>query len=304
MVIVLFAVSALTFLIFNVLPNGDPAARMAGRTPTPEQIEQIRKEWGFNKPIYEQYVITMRKIFTGDLISYFTQLNVLDQIKQGLPRTLALAIGAALLWMLVALAFGFYGATRSGTLTGGAITLMALLGISMPAFWVGALLSHYLGFELDLFPDGGYVPFGENPFEWFYHLILPWITLSLLYIGIYSRVLRSNILDVSNEDYVRTARAKGLPEQRVMTRHVLRNALIPIVSLWGLDFAAVIGGGAILVETVFNLEGVGQYAANSIAQLDVPPVLALVMMLAFAIVIMSAIVDIIYAKLDPRIQVQ
>ena len=144
----------------------------------------------------------------------------------------------------------------------------------MPVFWIGALMNYYLGFKLGWFPNGGYVEFTEDPVDWFYHLILPWTALAILFIGFYSRVLRSNVLDTINEDYVRTARAKGLSERQIMIRHVLRNSMIPIVTLWGLDFGAVIGGGAILTETVFDLQGVGQYAAEAIGQLDVPPVLA------------------------------
>jgi peptide/nickel transport system permease protein len=159
-----------------------------------------------------------------------------------------------------------------------------------------------LAYKLTIFPNGGYVPLTQDPYQWFIHLILPWTALSVLFIGFYSRVLRGNILETINEDYVRTARAKGLSERRVMVRHVLRNSLIPIVSLWGLDFAAVIGGGAILTESVFNLQGVGQYAADSIHQLDVPPVLVITMLTAFFVVLLSAIVDVVYAILDPRIR--
>ena len=172
----------------------------------------------------------------------------------------------------------------------------------MPVFWVGALMSYYLGFKGGIFPNGGYVQITENPIEWAYHLILPWTALSILFIGVYSRVLRSNLLDTMSEDYVRTARAKGISERQILLRHVLRNSMIPIVTLWGLDFGAVIGGGAILTEKVFNLQGVGQYAAESIGQLDVPPVLAITMFGAFFIVLLNTIVDIVYAALDPRIR--
>jgi peptide/nickel transport system permease protein len=180
----------------------------------------------------------------------------------------------------------------------------------MPVFWIGALMNHYLGFELsnklgfELFPNGGYVPLTENPLEWAHHLILPWIALSILFIGVYSRVLRGNILETMNEDYVRTARAKGLSERRVLLKHVLRNSMIPVVTLWGLDFAVVIGGGAILTETVFNLQGVGQYAADAIGQLDQPPILAVTMFGAFFVVFFNTIVDIVYAYLDPRIRLE
>ena len=302
MVMVMFAVSVLTFLIFNVIPNGDPAVRMAGRQPTETQIEQIRKEWGFNDNIVVQYFTTMKKVFTGDLQSYFTQLPVGEEIKKGLPRTLSLAIGAAILWMVVAVAFGLYSAVKAGKFADRFLTIIALIGISVPVFWIGALMNYYLGFKLGWFPNGGYVELTEDPLDWFYHLILPWTALAILFIGFYSRVLRSNVLDTINEDYVRTARAKGLSERQIMVRHVLRNSMIPIVTLWGLDFGAVVGGGAILTETVFDLQGVGQYAAESIGQLDVPPVLAVTIFLAFFVVFMNAVVDIVYAYLDPRIR--
>jgi peptide/nickel transport system permease protein len=304
MVLVMFAVSVLTFLIFNVIPNGDPAVRMAGRQPTETQIEAIRKEWGFDENIVVQYLTTMRKVFTGDLQSYFTQLPVGEEILKGLPRTLSLAVGAALLWMFVAVCFGLYSAMKAGKFADRFLTIIALIGISMPVFWIGALMNYYLGFKWGLFPNGGYVEFTEDPIDWFYHLILPWTALAILFIGVYSRLLRSNVLDTINEDYVRTARAKGLSERQIMVRHVLRNSLIPIVTLWGLDFGAVLGGGAILTETVFDLQGVGQYAADSIGQLDVPPVLAVTIFAAFFIVLLNAIVDIVYAYLDPRIRLQ
>jgi peptide/nickel transport system permease protein len=282
--------------------------RMAGKQPTETQIEAIRQEWGFDEPVYEQYLVTMKKLFTGDMVSYFTQLDVVDEIIKGIPRTLSLAIGAAIIWMAFGVALGLYTAMRAGKVSDTLLTVLALIGISMPVFWIGALMNHYLGFELsnalgfELFPNGGYVEFSESPFEWAHHLILPWIALSILFIGVYSRVLRSNVLETMDEDFVRTARAKGLSERQVLLRHVLRNSLIPVVTLWGLDFAVVIGGGAILTETVFNLQGVGQYAADSIGQLDQPPILAITMFGAFFVVFFNAIVDIVYAYLDPRIR--
>jgi peptide/nickel transport system permease protein len=191
---------------------------------------------------------------------------------------------------------------RAGQFADRFLTVLALIGISMPVFWVGALMGYYLGFKWQIFPNGGYVQLTQNPLDWAYHLILPWTALSLLFIGVYSRVLRSNVLDTINDDYVRTARAKGLSERQVMLRHVLRNSLIPIVTLWGLDFAAVIGGGAILTEKVFDLQGVGQYAAESVGQLDIPPVLTIVMFGAFFVVLLNTVVDILYAALDPRIR--
>jgi len=310
MLFVLFAVSVITFLIFNVIPGNDPAVRMAGKQPTVEQIEAIRQEWGFDESIIVQYGTTMEKLFTGNMISYTTQLDVVNEIWKGLPRTLSLAIGAAVIWMLFGVGLGLYTAMRAGKVSDRLLTVLALVGISMPVFWIGALMNHYLGFELsralgfELFPNGGYVEFAESPLEWLHHLILPWTALSILFIGLYSRVLRGNILDTINEDYVRTARAKGLSERRVLLKHVLRNSMIPIVTLWGLDFAVVIGGGAILTETVFNLQGVGQYAADAIGQLDQPPILAVTMFGAFFVVFFNTIVDVVYAALDPRIRLE
>ncbi len=302
MALVLVAVSVLTFLIFNVIPNGDPAARMAGRNTTPAQIEAIRREWGFDEPIYVQYVTTMKKVFTGELISYTNRENVVERIVDGAPRTFALAIGAAMLWFVAGVGLGLFSAVRAGRVSDRVLTALALVGISMPVFWVGALMNYYLGFRLGLFPNGGYVPFAKNPLDWLYHLVLPWTALALLFIGVYSRVLRSNILETVNDDYVRTARAKGLSERRVLLHHVLRNSLIPVITLWGLDFGAVVGGGAILTETVFDLQGVGQYFAEAISTLDQPPVLAVVLFGAFFIVLLNTLVDIVYAALDPRIR--
>ena len=302
MLLVLFAVSVLVFLVFNVLPGGDPAVRLAGRQPDPGQLERIREEWGFNEPLYVQYVKTMGQVLGGDLVSYTTGQDVMDEIWKRAPRTFALAIGAAVMWMVFSVGIGLFTAVRAGRFSDRSLTVLALIGISMPVFWIGALMSYYLGFKWGLFPNGGYVPFAEDPWEWFYHLILPWTALSILFIGVYSRVLRSDVLDTMNDDFVRTARAKGLPERQVLLRHVLRNSLIPIVTLWGLDFGAVLGGGAILTEAVFDLQGVGQYAAESVEQLDVPPVLAITMFGAFFIVMLNAVVDIMYAALDPRVR--
>jgi peptide/nickel transport system permease protein len=302
MVLVLFVISVLVFLIFNVIPNGDPASRLCGKNCTPELLTKINQDFGFNDPIYVQYWNMMKQIFTGSLVSYTTNANVDDQIKQGLPITFSLSIGAAIIWMSIAMVFGYLSAVRAGKFTDRALTILALIGISMPVFWLGAVLLLYLTSKTQIFPPGGYVPFTEDPLDWAYHLILPWFTLAVLFIGFYSRVLRSNMLDVMDTDYVRTARAKGLSERQIRIRHVLRNSLIPVVTLFGLDFGAVIGGGAIITETVFSLGGVGQYAADSITNLDLPPIMAVTIFGAFFIVLFNTLVDIAYAYLDPRVR--
>jgi peptide/nickel transport system permease protein len=302
MALVLFAVSVLTFLIFQAIPNGDPALRLAGRTATPENIASIRHSWGFDKPIYVQYIKTMGHIFDGTVISYTQELNVEQQIWRVLPATLSLSIGAGVIWLFFGIVFGMISALTAGRFTDRVVTVLAFIGVSTPVFFLGALMSYYIGFKAGILPEGNYVSLTQDPLGWLQHMIMPWIALSVLFIGIYARVLRNNLLDTLNDDYVRTARAKGISERRVLIRHVLRNSLIPIVSLWGLDFAAVIGGGAILTETVFNLQGVGQYAATSIQNLDVPPVLVITMFGTFFVVLLQAVVDILYAVLNPRIR--
>jgi len=302
MVGVLFAISVLTFLIFEAIPNGDPALRIGGRLATQAEIAQIRQEYGFNKPIYVQYVRTMEKIFDGTVTSYTQGFNVDQEIRRALPATLSLAIGAGIIWLFFGIVFGVVTAITAGKTLDRLLTVLALIGVSCPVFFLGALVLYYFGFEWGIIPLGGYVPITQNPAEWFTHLIAPWLVLSVLFIGIYSRVLRSTILDTQGEDFVRTARAKGLSERQILMRHVLRNSLLPVLALWGLDFAQVIGGGAILTETVFNLHGVGQLAASSIERLDIPPVLVIVMITAFAVVIISALIDVLYALLDPRIR--
>lgn len=302
MVFVLVAVSFITYLIFIVIPGGDPAQRIAGKLATAQNIENIRRQLGLDQPFYVQYYDLLKQIFTGSLVSYTSQLNVDNQILQGLPATLSLTIGAAIIWLSWGILVGVISAVTAGRLSDRVITVLALVGISMPVFWLGIIARYFLAEQHSWFPDGEYVPLTSDPVQWFYHLILPWTVLSVLFIGFYGRVLRSNMLDVVNDDFVRTAKAKGLAPRRVLAKHVLRNSLIPIVTLFGLDVAAVLGGGAILTETVFDLHGVGQYAQESISNLDLPPIMAITLFASFVIVVFSTVVDVLYAWLDPRIR--
>jgi peptide/nickel transport system permease protein len=302
MVFVLFAVSVIVFLIFNVIPNSDPAQRMAGKNADPQLVASISEEWGFDESLPKQYLTTMEKIFTGDLTSYESRLNVDEQIVKGIPATFSLCIGAAILWMTFGILFGYFSAVRAGRLTDRLLTILAMIGISMPVFWLASIFLVYLTYKTQIFPTGGYVGFTEEPLDWAYHLVLPWVTVAVLYVGFYSQVLRSNMLDVMHEDYVRTARAKGLSERRVMTRHVLRNSMIPIITLFGLDFGLLIGGTAIITEKLFNLDGVGLYAAEATQNLDLPPLMAVTLFGAFFVVLFNALVDFFYAYLDPRIR--
>lgn len=307
MVLVLFAISALTFLIFQVIPDGDPALRLAGKLATPQEVRDVRIQWGFNKPVWVQYVRMMEQIFTGKVISYTQRVNVIEQIGEDLPATISLTVGASVLWLMLGVGLGVLGAllAQRGRVARGADRLLgavAMTGISMPAFLLGDILLFYLGYKLHAFPLGGYVPLTEDPLRWFTHLVLPWLSLTVLFAGFYSRVLRASVLDTIGESYVATARSKGISPRRVMVFHVLRNSLLPIVSLWGLDFAAVLGGGALLTETVFNLHGVGQYAAESTQRLDIPPILVITMLTAFLVVVLSTVTDLIQAALDPRVR--
>jgi len=302
--LVLIAVSFITYLIFVKIPGGDPAFRIAGRTATEQNIQDIREKLRLDDPFYEQYWAMMKSLFTGTLVSYSSQLNVVDQIKSGIPATFSLCIGAGIIWLFFGILVGIISAVTAGRWSDRVITVLALIGISMPVFWLG-LIARYVFAEkhpFNFLPDGEYVPLTSNPWQWFVHLLMPWLVLAILFIGFYGRVLRSNILDTINEDYVRTAKAKGLPYKRVLVKHVLRNSLIPIVTLFGLDFAAVIGGSAILTETVFDLKGVGWYAAQAVQDLDLPPIMGVTIYATFFIVLFSVVVDLLYAWLDPRIR--
>jgi peptide/nickel transport system permease protein len=298
---VLFAISVLVFLIFNVVPATNPAARIAGKNATPQLIKNVEEEWGFDKSLPEQYVTQMKLIFTGKVVSIQSHINVDQRIEEGIPATASLCIGAAVIWLVFGFVFGYFSAIRAGGYTDKALTVLALVGISMPVFWLASLMLYYFTYKLEIFPNSGYVPLSD-PWQWFTHLVLPWISLAILYAGFYSRVLRSSMLDVMNEDYVRTARAKGLSQRKVMTRHVLRNSLIPVITLFGLDFGVLIGGGAIVTETLFNIEGVGLFTAEALKNQDFPSIMAITIFGAFFIVLFNILVDVAYAYLDPRIR--
>jgi peptide/nickel transport system permease protein len=298
---VLFAISILVFLIFNVVPATNPAQRIAGKNATPQLIKNVEEEWGFDKSLPDQYWTQMKLIFTGKVQSYQSHIDVDKRILEGVPATASLCIGAAIIWLAFGILFGYLSAVRAGGITDRALTVLALVGISMPVFWLASIFLYYLTYKIELFPPSGYESL-SNPGKWFSHLVLPWISLAILFAGFYSRVLRSSMLDVMSEDYVRTARAKGLSNRRVMTRHVLRNSLIPIITLFGLDFGVLIGGGAIVTESLFNIEGVGLFTAEALKQQDFPSIMAVTMFGAFFIVLFNVFVDIAYAYLDPRIR--
>jgi peptide/nickel transport system permease protein len=302
MVVVLFAISLIVFAIFALIPNYDPAAAIAGKNSNPQLIANVEETWGFDDPVPVQYLTMMKLTFSGELVSYSSEVNVTEQIWEGLPATLSLCLGAAVIWLFFGLLFGYLSAVHVGRPLDRLLTIIAIVGISMPVVLLAPACLYFLAIETDLFPTGGYVPLTEDPLEWAYHLVLPWTSLAVLFAGFYSRVLRSNMIEAMEEDHVRTARAKGLGERQVRVRHVLRNSLIPIVTLFGLDFAAALAGAAIITEAVFNLQGVGQYAADSIANLDLPPIMGVTLFGAFFVVLFNTLVDLAYAYLDPRIR--
>jgi peptide/nickel transport system permease protein len=304
MILVLVAVSFIVYLIFIVIPGGDPALRIAGRVATPANIASIRQKLGLDHNVIVQWFDMVKSLLNGTLISYYDGTNVVQQIKEGLPATFSLCIGAGIIWLGFGILVGTISAVTAGRATDRVITGLALIGISLPVAWLGLILL-YLFAENGLgswFPPGGYVPLTQDPYQWFLHLILPWFTLAVLFIGFYGRVLRSNILDTINEDFVRTAKAKGLTSRRILVKHVLRASLIPIVTLFGLDFAAVLGGGAIITEAVYTLHGVGYLAYQAIGTQDLPTLMGVTLYGAAFIVFFSTLVDVAYAYLDPRIR--
>jgi peptide/nickel transport system permease protein len=310
MVIVLFAITVMTFLIFFATPGVDPSRQLAGRNPDPATVEAIKHQFGLDRPLPIRYALMMKRLFISrDLVSYGNQaLLVVPAIQSAAPVTFSLVFGAAVLWVIGAIAIGLLMVTFKGTFIDPLLMVLALIGISMPVFWLGEVANLITQDRLhdtiffSWVPPLGYTPFTQNPWQWFLHLIIPWITLSILYIGFYARVLRANLLEVQNEDYVRTAKAKGLSPRNVLVRHMLRTSMITFVSLFGLDFGVLVGGGALLTEVVFGLPGVGQLTYNSLRSLDLPVIMATVIYGAFFITIMSALVDIVYARLDPRIR--
>jgi peptide/nickel transport system permease protein len=308
--LVMFVITVIVFIIFFKTPGVDPARALAGRSPNAQTLAEIRAQLGLNRPFPIQYGIMMKKIFiTRDLVSYSNQgIRVIPEIAQAAPATLSLVFGAAVIWVVMAIAVGIAAALLRGTVLDPLLMVIALVGVSAPVFWVGQLanmVSQGIGHSTFLFswvPPLGYTPFTQSPVLWFKGLVIPWITLSILYIGFYGRVLRANLLEVQNEDYVRTARAKGLSERRVLLRHTLRTSMITFVSLFGLDFGALVAGSTLLTEVVFGIHGVGYLTWQAFTNLDLPTIMATTVYGALFIVAANAIVDIAYAWLDPRIR--
>jgi len=307
-VLVILIVLLLTYAVFYLMPAGDPALRFAGKSPTPESIALIRHRLGLDQPWYTQYGKFVKNFFTGDEYgwpglgySYVNGVPVLDQVKERTPRTLLLIAGAATIWLVVGVSIGVLSAVKRRTFADRAAMGFVLFGISAPVFWLGLMALFIFWNKLHWTGGTGYVPITENPTGFFSHMILPWTVLALLFAAIYTRMTRNTLLETLGEDYIRTARAKGLSERTVIVHHALRASLIPIVTMFGMDVALLVGG-AIITESVFNIQGLGWLAITGTLNQDLPTVLGVVMLGAVAVVIMNLFVDIAYAFLDPRVR--
>jgi peptide/nickel transport system permease protein len=310
MILVLFAVSVFTFLIFVKLPASDPIARLVGRHPSQRLVETVRHQLGLDRPIWVQYwyfakgLIPWPGLFLNRAV-YFSWANrvaVADQIYQRLPVTAILTAGAAVIWMVMGLPIGIISAVRPGTLTDRSAMIFALVGVSAPIFWLALVLLYVFHFGLQWAPSSG-IPSDESLLTAVLkgRFVLPWISLAITNAAFYSRMVRGNLMETMSEDYIRTARAKGLSERRVIYKHGLRNALTPVVTMFGMDVAFLLGG-AIVTESVFQLPGIGQYALQALYLSDFPAVMGVTVLGALFIVVANLVVDVVYAFLDPRVR--
>ncbi|MFI7587518.1 ABC transporter permease [Spongisporangium articulatum] len=323
-VLVLLVITAMVFIIFYEVPklggasSNDLAARYVGKSATQEQIEAAAEKLGLNDPIYVQYGNFLKGLFAGEDYdtgvgtdhcsapclgySFQTQQPVLPDLMSRLPVTFSLAIGAAVIWLTLGVGTGVLSALRKGTVFDRAAMGVALAGVSLPIFFTGLLSLSVLSYRFGWFPGGGsYTPFHENPLNWAYDLFLPWVTLAFLYAALYARLTRAGVLETMNEDYIRTARAKGLPEKTVIGKHVMRSVLTPVLTTFGLDIGVLLGG-AVLTETTYSLPGLGSYTVQALGHNDLPKLLGVTLLLAIFVVFANLIVDVLYAVVDPRVR--
>jgi peptide/nickel transport system permease protein len=305
---VVLAVTAVAYAIFFVLPSTDPAVAFAGRNPTPELVQEVRTQLNLDEPVPVQYGLYVRRLVTGDEygwpglgLSYNTRSPVRDEIFKRASVTLQIAIGGAILWLLIGIPIGVISAVKKGTWADRASMGFALVGVSAPVFLLGLMMLYVFWEKLGWLPGTGYVPFTEDPTQWFLHMVMPWTVLALLFAAVYARIVRGNMIDTMSEDYIRTARAKGLDENRVVMRHGLRAGVSPVVTLLGIDLALLVGN-TVVTETVFNMPGLGNYILISTDSGDLPGVLAVVVLASFAVAFLGLVGDIVYAYLDPRVR--
>jgi peptide/nickel transport system permease protein len=306
--IVVAAVIGITFVVFYVLPAGDPALRFAGKNPTPVELELIRHRLGLDQAWYIQFLKFIKTFFTGDQsgwpglgYTFSGQTSVLQLIIARAPRTLLLIAGSSVIWLVSGVSIGIISAVKRRSVTDRAAMGFALFGISAPVFWLGLMGLYIFWRQLGWSAGTGYVSPADSISGFLSHMWLPWVTLAMLYAAFYARMTRNNLLETLGEDYIRTARAKGLSERRVIFKHALRASLTPIVTMFGLDIALLVGG-AVITESVFNLQGLGYLAINGALTQDLPTVLGVVLLAAVAVALMNLLVDIVYAFLDPRVR--
>ena len=308
-ILVLLIVVLATYMIFFLLPSGDPAVRLAGKNPTPLLLAQVRLQFGLNHPWYVQYALFLKHAFIGDQygwpglgLSFNNKVPLKGIIFSRIAVTAQLAVGAAIVWLVIGLSIGILAALRPHTVGDRTAMGFAVLAISMPVFFLGPLALYIFWFKLHWLPGTGYYPLSHYGFgAWFGHWILPWVVLAVLYAAFYARLTRSNLMETMTEDYVRTARAKGLSERTVVLKHGLRAGLTPIVTVFGLDLAALLGG-AIITEAIFNLPGIGQLTVQAVGGQDLNTIAVITLVAATFVVVANLIVDILYAFLDPRVR--
>jgi peptide/nickel transport system permease protein len=305
-ILVLWLITMAVFGMFFVAPN-NVARTMAGRQATPQTVELIRERLGLDQPVWKQYLDFIWKALHGNLgYDYYYQLPVTHIMAQALPITLSLALGASVIWLIIGVTNGVLSAVYPRSFIDRGLTAFALFFYSFPSFLLGLVLLYFIYYKLTLsglrwFPPGGYAPLSQGPGQWALHMILPWLTLALVLAATYTRLTRSSMLDVLGEDYVRTARSKGLSERRVIVRHGLRSALTPVVTQFGIDLGQLIGG-VVVTETVFSLPGLGKTVIDAITRQDLPVIVGIVIFASAAVVTANILVDVAYALLDPRVR--
>jgi peptide/nickel transport system permease protein len=314
-VVVLLVIAIITFAIFYILPS-DPARQACGRPCSPQNLERIAEYMGTSNPWFVQLAEFLRGIVFGrtfgsaDTVceapcfgySFARNATVTELIGDRFPATASIAVGAAILWLVMGVAGGTIAALKRGTLVDRSILTFSIAGVSTPIYLAGLLAILLFGFQLQLLPVSGYVPFEDSPVDWFSHLILPWVALAFVSAAVYTRLTRSELLEVMGQDYIRTARAKGLRERRVIARHGLRTALLPVITVFGLDLGALLGF-TVITEVVFGIPGTGRLLLEAVAFVDVQLIVGLTLFSAFLVVGLNFIVDLLYGVLDPRVRV-
>ena len=302
----MWLITLAVFALFFIAPN-DVARTLAGRQATPETVALIAHRLGLDQSIWKQYLDFVGRLLRGDLgFDYYHQTPVTQIIGAAIPITLSVVIGGAIIWLVLGVFNGVVSAIRPRSFIDRSLTVFSLFFYSMPTFLLGLLLLYFFYFRLTLrgiavFPAGGYAPFSDGPGQWFLHMVLPWFTLALVSAATYTRLTRASMLDVLGEDYVRTARSKGISERRVVMRHAFRAAMTPIVTQFGIDVGALIGG-VVVTEYVFSLPGLGKTAIDAINLQDLPVIIGIVLFASAAVVIANILVDLVYAVLDPRVR--